>query len=81
MKTILTKFLILLGAPLMFLKPVKAQNSQPISEFNKLTISAPINVELVIADRYSIYLSNNNGQNFSNIIIVNALKNGWQLKL
>lgn len=71
MKTILTKFLILLGAPLMFLKPVKAQNSQPISEFNKLTISAPINVELVIADRYSIYLSNNNGQNFSNINIVN----------
>ena len=36
MKTRLIKTLALIGAPLIFLKPVKAQNSQPVGEFTKL---------------------------------------------
>lgn len=55
MKNILIKIAIFLGAPVLLLKGASAQNSQPLSEFNRLRIDDNIEVELVIADRYSIY--------------------------
>lgn len=58
MKTIV-KLLMLIGAPLLLVKPVKSQNSQPVSEFSKLKLDANVSVELVIADRYSVYMENN----------------------
>jgi hypothetical protein len=71
MKTRIIKALVLIGAPLVFLKPVKAQNSQPIGEFTKLNLSATANVELVIADRYSVYIQNNAEQLIAGLKVVN----------
>jgi hypothetical protein len=71
MKTRLIKALVLIGAPLIFLKPVKAQNSQPIGEFTKLNLSATANVELVIADRYSVYIQNNAEQLIGGLKVIN----------
>jgi hypothetical protein len=56
MKTIIVKALILIGAPVMMLiKTGHAQNSQPLQEFNQIRIEDNIEVELVMADRYSAY--------------------------
>jgi carbon monoxide dehydrogenase subunit G len=71
MKTKLIIALVLIGAPLIFLKPVKAQNSQPVSEFTKLNLSATANVELVIADRYSVYIQKNAEQLIASLKVVN----------
>jgi hypothetical protein len=55
MKSILLKAFILLGGPVIMIKAASAQNSQPLSEFSRLKIEDDVVVELVIADRYSIY--------------------------
>ena len=71
MKMKILKTLILIGAPLIYLKPIKAQNSIPINEFTKINLSAVANVELVIADRYSVYIENNAEKLNSAIKVVN----------
>lgn len=71
MKMKILKTLILIGAPLIYLKPIKAQNSIPINEFTKINLSAVANVELVIADRYSVYIENNAEKLISALKVVN----------
>ena len=71
MKMKLLKTLVLIGAPLIYLKPIKAQNSIPINEFTKINLSAVANVELVIADRYSVYIENNAEKLISTLKVVN----------
>lgn len=55
MKRIFLKAIILIGAPVMLIRLSHAQSSQPLPEFNRLKIDDDIEVELVIADRYSAY--------------------------
>lgn len=59
MKTHLTYALLLIGAPLFFVKGVKAQNSQPLPEFTKVVVDGNTNIEYIIADRYSAYSETN----------------------
>ncbi len=54
MKSIV-KLLCLIGAPILMVKPVKAQSSQPLPEFDKIKADGGAKIELVIADRYSVY--------------------------
>lgn len=55
MKTYTKLFLLLIGAPILFIKPAKAQSSQPLPEFDKIKADGYVNIELVIADRHSAY--------------------------
>jgi hypothetical protein len=56
MKNIFFKVLILIGAPVMiFMKTGYAQNSQSLSEFNRIRLEDNIEAELVIADRHSLF--------------------------
>jgi hypothetical protein len=55
MKNILFKIAIFLGGPILIIKGASAQSSQPLPEFNRLRIDDNVEVELVIADRYSLY--------------------------
>lgn len=50
-----TKLAILLGAPFLFAKILLAQNNQPLPEFNKISLDGRAHVELIIADRNSLY--------------------------
>lgn len=63
MKTLLKKTLILIGAPLMFIKISTAQNSQPLPEFNRIKVDDLAHVELILADRHSAYNENGNEMN------------------
>lgn len=45
----------MIGAPLIMVKPVKAQTSQPLPEFDKIKADGAAKIELIIADRYSVY--------------------------
>ena len=56
MKSIFVKLFVLFGAPIVIIKAASGQNSQPLSEFNKLVVRDDVKVELVIADRYSVYM-------------------------
>ncbi|MES2558504.1 MAG: head GIN domain-containing protein [Bacteroidota bacterium] len=56
MKSIVVKLIVLLGAPIVIIKSASGQNSQPLPEFNKIMVNDDVQVELVIADRYSIYI-------------------------
>lgn len=47
---------VLLGGPIIFIKSLYAQNSQVLPEFDQLVVSDQVQVELVIADRFSLYL-------------------------
>lgn len=71
MKIKLLKTLVLIGAPLIFLKPIKAQNSQPVGEFTKINLSGIANIELVIADRYSVYIQNNADRLIGELKVIN----------
>lgn len=44
------------GAPLVIIKSASGQNSQPLAEFDKIVLKDNVKVEMVIADRYSIYV-------------------------
>lgn len=56
MKSIFVKLFVLFGAPLVIIKTASGQNSRPLPEFNKIVVSDNAQVELVIADRYSVYI-------------------------
>lgn len=73
MKTYLIKLFLLLGGPLFLLtRPVSAQTSQPLQEFSKIRIVDNIQVELVIADRYSIYIEDKEAYQ-DNIFVTNGV--------
>lgn len=55
MKTFTQKALALIGAPLLFIKMATAQSGLPLPEFDKLKLDDHVNVELILADRYSVY--------------------------
>src|SRR6478735_2058341 len=73
MKTYLIKLFLLLGGTLfLLLKPATAQTSQPLQEFSKIRIVDNIQVELVIADRYSIYIEDKDAYQ-DNIFVTNGV--------
>lgn len=47
---------VLLGGPILFIKSLYGQSSQVLPEFDQIIVSDQVQVELVIADRYSLYL-------------------------
>jgi hypothetical protein len=69
MKTLLKKTLILIGAPLIFIKISTAQNSQPLPEFSRIKADDLVHVELILADRHSAY--NESGKEM-NLKVVNG---------
>src|SRR5574343_274328 len=83
MKSIV-KLLCLIGAPILMVKPVKAQSSQPLAEFDKIKVDGGAKIELVMADRYSVYsettkpiqLTVNNGT-----LIVDDVASGQVIKI
>jgi hypothetical protein len=71
MKTYI-KLLLLLGGPLFIVRSASAQISQSLPEFNRIRIVDNIQVELVIADRYSIYIEDK-APNQDNIFVTNGV--------
>jgi hypothetical protein len=72
MKASLLKLCILLGGPVLILiKSGTAQTSQSLPEFSKIRIMDNIQVELVIADRYSIYIEDK-APSQDNIFVANG---------
>lgn len=55
MKAAITKAMVLIGAPLFFIKIATAQSSLPLNEFDKIKADANVKIELMIADRHSAY--------------------------
>lgn len=55
MKQFKLKLAILLGAPILLTNVLLAQNNQPLPEFDKINLDGRAKVELIIADRNSIY--------------------------
>ncbi|MCU0442840.1 MAG: DUF2807 domain-containing protein [Bacteroidia bacterium] len=47
---------VLLGGPILFIKSLYGQSSQVLPEFDQIIVSDQVQVELVIADRHSLYL-------------------------
>jgi hypothetical protein len=59
MKLYILKLFLLFGGPIFIVvKSASAQSSQPLPEFDKIRIDDNVQVELVIADRYSVYIEN-----------------------
>jgi hypothetical protein len=56
MKSIVVKVFLLFGAPIAIIKSASGQNSQPLGEFDRLVVKDNVKVEVVIADRYSIFM-------------------------
>lgn len=56
MKRGLLKWILLLGGPIWIVKSGNAQTNQPLPEFSRIVLDDNVNVELVIADRYSVYM-------------------------
>lgn len=69
MKSIFVKLFVLFGAPIVIIKSASGQNSQPLPEFNKIVVTDNVQVELVIADRYSVYIEG--GETAANPVKVN----------
>ncbi len=55
MKKLLVIVFVLIGAPLLLIKQVKAQSNQPLAEFSKIKADGNAIIELIFADRYSVY--------------------------
>ena len=55
MKQFKLKLAILIGAPVLLTNVLLAQNNQPLPEFDKINLDGRAKVELIIADRNSIY--------------------------
>lgn len=58
MKSFCIRLFLFVGGPLLFIK-AKGQNSQVLSEFTRIKVEDNVQVELIIADRYSIYTEGN----------------------